>query len=34
MWVTEKQFAAGLEDKLFTEVQAWVKAKWPFTQVA
>lgn len=34
MWVTENQFVIGFEDRLFNEVKAWMKAKWPFDKVA
>ncbi len=34
MWVTENQFVIGFEDRLYAEVKAWIKAKWPFDKVA
>lgn len=34
IWVTKQGEAMGLEPKLVAAVQEWVKAKWPFKQVA
>ncbi len=34
MWVTENQFVIGFEDRLYSEVKAWIQAKWPFQKVA
>jgi hypothetical protein len=34
MWVTENQFVIGFEDRLYSEVKTWIKAKWPFEKVA
>ena len=34
MWVTENQFVIGFEDRLYLEVKAWMKSRWPFARVA
>ena len=34
MWVTENQFVIGFEDRLYLEVKAWLKSRWPFARVA
>ncbi len=34
MWVTENQSVIGFEDRLYSEMKAWLKAKWPFEKVA
>lgn len=34
MWVTENQHVIGFEDRLYSEVKAWIKSKWPFDKVA
>lgn len=34
MWVTENQFVIGFEDRLYVEVKAWMKSRWPFARVA
>lgn len=34
IWVTENQAIIGFDDRLYNEVKAWIKAKWPFDRVA
>jgi hypothetical protein len=34
MWVTENQAIIGFDKRLYEEVKAWLKAKWPFDRVA
>jgi hypothetical protein len=34
MWVTQNQAEIGFDTRLYEEVKAWVKAKWPFQKVA
>jgi len=34
MWVTENQFEIGFEDRLYSEVKAWIKSRWPLGKVA
>jgi|GEM_PF-347496 len=34
MWVTENQYVIGFEDRLYSEVKAWIKSRWPFDKVA
>lgn len=34
LWVRESELSAGLDSDLFQSVQAWLKADWPFRNVA
>jgi hypothetical protein len=34
MWTTKEAFDKGFEDKLYTDMKAWVAKAWPFQKVA
>ena len=34
LWVTKTEHDAGFDAELYAWVQTWVRAKWPFANVA
>lgn len=34
LWVTQAEYDAGFDAKLYTWVEAWMKKEWPFAKVA